>query len=348
MTTNLLPAEGVSVGVNGYSPRQIYEALLLLGRSAATTDAMISESALGSAAAEVSFVEYAQMLADEMQAQGRFKTAEAYRSAVRSVKTCFGEKEMKRLRIDAGTMCEYQSWLLGRGVTLNTVSYYMRILRAVHRRAVRSGLVSADDPFREVYTGVGRTRKRAADAEVLVALRTAVLPDKGLCLARDLFLFSFYTRGMSFVDMAYLRKSDAARGVIDYCRRKTGQLLRIRIEPCMQEIIDRYASLADGTPYLLPILKATDPEAAFRQYRTALVYYNRRLKEISQILELNCALTSYVSRHTWATAAYRRHVPTPIISEGLGHSSERTTRIYLAAFEQSELDDANRKILESL
>ncbi len=297
---------------------------------------------------KTSFIRYAESLADEMHAQGRFKTAQAYRSAAKSLATCFGGEEIALCRIDAASMRKYQTWLLERGVTLNTVSYYMRILRAVFRRAVRAGMTPPDDPFRGVYTGVVRTCKRAVDARLLAELRSAELPDCGLRFARDLFLFSFYTRGMSFVDMAYLRKKDAAGGRIVYFRRKTGQQLTIRIEPCMQEIIDRYASYAGSTPYLLPILTTTEPVAAYRQYRSALVSFNRRLKEISRMLRLECGLTSYVSRHTWATTAYRRHVPTPVISEGLGHGSERMTRIYLAAFEQSELDEANRKILENL
>lgn len=347
MTTNLLQTARLSSFAYGYSLRQLHDALLMLGRKFETFETMMCDHSVRGDA-EASFARYAESLAEEMQAQGRFKTAQAYRSAVKSLTTCFGREEIPLCRIDAASMCKYQTWLLGRGVTLNTVSFYMRILRAVHRRAVRAGLTVPDDPFRDVYTGAERTRKRAVDAGLLAVLRSAELPGGGLSFARDLFLFSFYTRGMSFVDMAYLRKGDAAGGVIVYFRRKTGRQLTIRVEPCIQEIIDRYAPHVADTPYLLPILTATDPAAAFRQYRSALVSFNRRLKEISHLLRLECGLTSYVSRHTWATTAYRRHVPTSVISEGLGHGSERMTRIYLAAFEQSELDAANRIILENL
>lgn len=348
MTSKKLQMENFASSMRGCSVRQLRDALLVLDRKFGLFETMMSGHAIVQNDAQTSFVRYAESLADEMQAQGRFKTAQAYRSAVKSLTTCFGREEIALDRIDAASMGNYQTWLLRRGVTFNTVSYYMRILRAIYRRAVRAGLTRSDDPFREVYTGTGRTRKRAVDAELLSVLRMTEFPDSRLRLARDLFLFSFYTRGMSFVDMAYLRKEDAAGGAIVYFRRKTGRQLTIRIEPCIKEIIDRYAPVAGTTPYLLPILSATEPAAAFRQYRSALVCFNRRLKEISRLLRLECGLTSYTARHTWATTAYRRHVPTQVISEGLGHGSERTTRIYLAAFEQSEVDEANRRILEIL
>ena len=167
-----------------------------------------------------------------------------------------------------------------------------------------------------------------------------------LSLARDLFLFSFYTRGMSFVDMAYLRRGHIRDGRIRYVRRKTGQEIVIRVEPEMQRIIERYA---DGErPYVFPVLKSENPEKAYAEYRTALTYYNRLLKRLCTLAGIPQRLSFYTARHSWATAARNHQVPVSVISAGMGHTSERTTQIYLTMLENSLIDNANRGILESL
>jgi len=204
-------------------------------------------------------------------------------------------------------------------------------------------------PFGGVYTGVDRTRKRAIDERLIARLKSLDLPVSGaLPLARDLFVFSYCMRGMAFVDMAFLRKKDMRDGAIHYVRRKTGQRMTVHLEPCMREIIGRYAPRTRDTPYLFPVLTAEDPARAYAQYQVALNYYNRLLKKLASLLGLDSGLSSYTSRHSWATAARNHNVPLPVISAGMGHTSERTTQIYLSALETSVIDSANRKILASL
>lgn len=131
----------------------------------------------------------------------------------------------------------YQAHLLARGLTMNTISFYMRILRTCYNRAVDEGITEQRTPFRHVYTGIDRTVKRAVGLATIRRIRDLDLSaSPALDFARDMFLFSFYTRGMSFIDMAFLRKSDLHDGVLAYRRRKTGQLLRIGWERCMAEI----------------------------------------------------------------------------------------------------------------
>ena len=183
----------------------------------------------------------------------------------------------------------------------------------------------------------------------MARLKSLDLPVSGaLPLARDLFVFSYCMRGMAFVDMAFLRKKDMRDGAIHYVRRKTGQRMTVHLEPCMREIIGRYAPRTRDTPYLFPVLTAEDPARAYAQYQVALNYYNRLLKKLASLLGLDSGLSSYTSRHSWATAARNHNVPLPVISAGMGHTSERTTQIYLSALETSVIDSANRKILASL
>lgn len=122
----------------------------------------------------------------------------------------------------AELVADYEQWLKRRGVTRNTVSFYMRILRSVYNKAVGEGIASQRAPFEKVYTGVDKTRKRAVDMATIESLRKLDLRgSRSLAYARDLFVFSFYMRGMAFVDMAYLRKSDVRDQTAQYIRRKT-------------------------------------------------------------------------------------------------------------------------------
>lgn len=166
----------------------------------------------------------------------------------------------------------------------------MRILRATYNRAVAKGLARQCYPFRYVYTGVEKTLKRALPLKFIKCIKQLDLSlHPSLDFARDMFLFSFYTRGMSFVDIAYLKKKDLQNGVLTYRRRKTGQLLFIKWERCMQEIVDKYT--LPYSDYLLPIIKEKANER--KQYLNALHAVNHNLKKVSLQACLPIRLTMY-------------------------------------------------------
>lgn len=146
-------------------------------------------------------------------------------------------------------------------------------------------------------------------------------------------------------DVAFLRRDDICGDWFSYVRRKTGQRLTVRIEPPMAAIINRYKN--EAGEYVFPIISA-DGQDAYRQYQTALGYHNRKLKQLAEIAGISEKLSTYTARHSWATAARRHNVPLSIISAGLGHSSERTTLIYLDSVENVALDNANHEILKCL
>ncbi|MFI3333196.1 MAG: site-specific integrase [Rikenellaceae bacterium] len=155
--------------------------------------------------------------------------------------------------ITSDLMMSYEAYLKYGGVSMNTISFYMRIMRAIYNRAVDQEIIGQKYPFKKVYTGVDKTVKRALPLKSIKQIKELDLSLKPkMAYARDMFLLSFYTRGMSFVDMAFLRKKDLQNGTIQYRRRKTGQQLHIKWEKCMQEIISRYPP--NETEYLLPII----------------------------------------------------------------------------------------------
>lgn len=303
---------------------------------------------------------YMEQQAVKLQSVGQDRTAKAYRSSVKSLMKYNGGKDISLEHINACLIKNYESFLKEDGKSLNTISFYMRNLRAIYYRAARDKCIELcpDDPFRQVYTGVQITRKRALNKQEINSLNNLFFIDNkntpedrtfnsGLCFALDIFLFCFYARGMPFVDLAYLRKENIQKGVLAYFRKKTGQLIEVKVTPPMQKIIDRYSLEIEDTPYVFPIIK--DGSKSIRlQYESALRLQNLRLKKLALLAKVNKKLTTHVTRHSWATIAKSENLPLWVISEGLGHANEKTTYTYLASFERSVLDRANARIMASI
>jgi site-specific recombinase XerD len=284
-----------------------------------------------------SFVDY---IVKNLIVNNRRKTATICMTAKNRFKHFLCGADILLEQMDNSLLRKYENYLKNEGVMKNTVSCYMRALRSVYNQAVKRCLTTQKNPFSNIFTGADKTVKRAVNEDVIVRLKKMDLSaHNNLALARDLFMLSFYMRGMSFVDMANLRKSNVKNGYIVYARSKTKQQLVIKIEPCMQEIITRHEQQTIDD-YLLPVY-TTENHDNISQLRN----HNNRLKSISELLKLEIPLSSYVSRHTWATLALRKGIPIEIISEGMGHENETTTRIYLASLGQSVVDKANAVII---
>lgn len=293
------------------------------------------------------FMCFAKSLTTELKRTGRERTAERYTTVLNSFRRFLAERgDIPLNRIESVLMVEYESQLKAEGICPNSSSFYMRGLRAVYNRAVEKGLTVQRNPFRHVYTGIDKTVKRAIPLKAVRQIRDQDLRlEPTMDWARDLFMFSFYTRGMSFIDMAYLKKSDLKNGVLSYRRQKTGQRLFIKWEKPMQEIVSRYDTT--GTPYLLPVIRDMRTDGR-KQYKSAAHRVNRLLKKLGMRLGLAIPLTMYVARHGWASIAKSRNIPVSIISEAMGHDSEKTTLIYLASLDTSTIDKANSLILKAL
>lgn len=296
---------------------------------------------------EQSLFSFMKGVIEQLKRLNRIRTSETYTITFASFMKFRDGQDILLSEMNSDIMMLYEAWLKANGNCPNTISFYMRILRAVYNRAVEKELIEQKFPFKHVYTGIDKTVKRAIPLKTIKRIKELDLTMKPhLDYARDMFLFSFYTRGMSFVDMAYLKKSDLKNGILTYRRRKTGQQLTVKWENCMEEIVTKYAGRS-VTQYLLPII--TDPLTDERkQYRNAIFRVNTALKEVARLADLQIPLTMYCARHGWASVAKSKNIPLSVISEGMGHDSEKTTRIYLASLDTSVVDRANSLILKSL
>lgn len=293
-----------------------------------------------------SLFNYMQTIILKLRHNGQLRTSETYTATLNSFRKFRCGEDILLDCITPEIMEAFAAWHKRRGNTPNTISFYARILRAVYNRAVEEGATENRRPFRHVYTGVEKTIKRAIPISCIKKIRELNLSHTpSLEYARDMFLMSFYLRGMSFIDMAFLRKTDLRNGYIIYRRRKTGQQLTIKWTREMQAILDKYPH--NPTQYLLPIIinAAVNERCA---YRNAGYNINHSLKKIAGIIGLAETLTMYVARHSWASAAKEKGIPVSVISEGMGHDSETTTQIYLASLRNAVVDRANTLILRSL
>ncbi|MCE8179446.1 integrase [Porphyromonas gingivalis SJD12] len=295
---------------------------------------------------EYSLFNFMEGIIIKLKQTGKVRTSETYTAALNSFKKFRKDEDIMLDCLTSPIMEAYEAWHQSRGVAPNTISFYTRILRAVYNRAVEDDAVENRNPFRHVYTGVDKTVKRALPLPVIKKIKTLDLSlAPVLDYARDMFMMSFMLRGMSFIDMAYLRKSDLSNGYVIYRRRKTGQQLTIEWTKEMQFILDKYPENASN--YLLPIIRnpGTNERCA---YRNAGYNINHNLKKIAKKVGVSIPLTLYVARHSWASAAKAKGIPISVISEGMGHDSETTTPIYLTSLDASVVDKANSRILKAL
>ena len=295
---------------------------------------------------EYSLFNYMESIIIKLKQNGKTRTSETYTVTLNSFKKFRKNEDIMLDCINSELMQAYEAWHKQRGISPNTISFYTRILRAVYNRAVEEDIIGNRNPFRHVYTGVDKTIKRALPWPIIKTIRTLDLSlTPALDYARDMFILSFMLRGMSFIDMAYLRKSDLTNGYITYRRRKTGQQLSIEWTKEMQQILDKYPE--NESQYLLPIIKHSGTNERYT-YRNVGYNINRNLKTIAKEIGLSIPLTLYVARHSWASVAKAKGIPLGVISEGMGHDSEATTQIYLASLDTSVVDKANSLILSSL
>ena len=152
---------------------------------------------------------------------------------------------------------------------------------------------------------------------------------------------------MPFVDLAYLKKHDIDGNVLTYRRRKTGRMLTVTLLPEAVKLIKQHMNTDPASPYLFSLITSGEgTEAAYKEYQLALRNFNHQLASLGKMLGLEDKLSSYATRHTWATTAYYCEIHPGIISEAMGHSSITVTETYLKPFHSKKIDEANRQIID--
>ena len=291
----------------------------------------------------LNLLHYVDMQIERKQNQGKYGMAAALCSTRSSLTAFIGLRIVHLNDLNAPFVRDYEDFLMRRGVCPNTICYYMRNLKSVFNQAVQDGhSMTTANPFRFVRVKQAKTVKRALGRNELRKLSDIDFSRyPHLDMARDIFLFGFYCRGMSFVDVLHLRKSDVNNGVISYCRHKTNQWLQIAVTQQLERLMRKYDT---PSQFVFPIMEDVPKKEQYRLYRLALERVNRNLKRVAKMCNVEISITTHMSRHSWATQAKEAGAPIAVISEGLGDTSEKTTRIYLKEFDRSVVDAVNEKV----
>lgn len=305
------------------------------------------------------FKNFMQTVILRLESEGRYGTAHVYQSTLNAILRYWQVKQKGAIKLNLVftpvLLQDFERYLLESMLSMNTVSTYMRMLRAIYHRATKEKRIKwKQGLFDTVYTGVRADTKRALTpghmGNILVARQT--LPS--LKEAQSWFVLLFLLRGMPFIDLARLRKCDLHGNTLIYKRQKTGRVITVNVTPEAMRLIGQLANRNPNSPYLLSILpdnrkvqsrNGFGSKEEYRLYQAILRSFNRRLNELSRRMNLGEKLSSYTARHTWATTAYQKKCATGVICNALGHSSVKVTETYLKAFEQKEIDRTNNMII---
>jgi len=294
----------------------------------------------------VTFRSFNQKIIDELKLAKRLGNASCYEQAQRFLDKYTDNAELTFQQINFRLLKKLESEHLAKENSLNSLSFYLRTIRATYNRAMKEGIVKRDNyPFANYSIKDTKPAKRAIKMSEIGKIRDIKLPvGTSIWNARNYFMFSFYNIGMNFADIAHLKKTDIINNRIDYTRTKTGRKYSIKLNPPAKAIINLYKKTQADSEYVFPIIKRDTIELQLMDLQNERKTFNQKLKIIQKKCKIKSNLTSYVARHSWATIAKNLNVPVSVISEGLGHEDIKTTQIYLDSFDDKVIDKANALI----
>lgn len=283
-----------------------------------------------------------------LKESNRLRYAQMYEATLSSLLSFNGHLDIYFPEIDVSWLKRYEVWQQKNGSALNSIGTRFRHLRVVFNLAVEENIVKADYyPFKKfkVSKFSEQTAKRSLskdDVSMVVNYQGESFYE---CLAIDIFTFAYLTAGINFADIARLTPDNVIEERLVYRRKKTSKLIKIPLQQKAMDLIVKYRQ--EDSLYLFPILSSSHKTEQQKVNRVHKVYchVSKHLKGIGEKLGLPIKLTSYVSRHSFATNLKRSGVSTAIISECLGHSSEKITQVYLDSFENSQIDEAMKNLL---
>ncbi|MDX5429216.1 MAG: site-specific integrase [Bacteroidota bacterium] len=283
--------------------------------------------------------------------QGKLSTQSAYQSTFNVLKEFTRNQEISFYSVDYEFLVSFEKFLFQRGSTEGGVHHHMRNVRAIFNEAIRKGYCESEYyPFSHKHNEQGYSLSRVKSKAKPQSLSDQELERfKNLPLEKYpelvdshmYFMFSYYTRGMNFNDMARLTRRNLKGGRIVYQRRKTGTTFSIKEDPRIKSILSHFYH--PGSTFLFPILNSqhkTERQQKDRIHK-CLRKFNRDLRKIGELIDASIPITSYTARHTWASTLKRKGISTEIISEGLGHSEITTTKAYLENFNEDILDQTS-------
>lgn len=288
----------------------------------------------------ITFIDFCAAEIAELRRMGENTTAERYEKILRINRDLFEGIDIGLL--DYTHILAAQEAMVHRGLSANSIGMYNRNLRTMYNRAVARGIVEDASPWKRATTAVAkrshvhcqtRSSRHCSQSIWTNFINGGVEKDttrKGYKQAYDLFILSFLLRGISPADLASLTPSNFRNGNMTYARKKTHQVLSMKVPEKAKKIIRKYK--ADGGRSLLGVSLSR-----IRQL-------NSFLSKIGEYIGFSEPLTFYCARHTWASLSNAAEVPLTVISKGMGHTDIKTTQIYLASIQTDVVDKYSEKL----
>ena len=296
---------------------------------------------------KVSLFDFTEKLINDMVKANRVGNARVYRHTLSAVRNFVSEKDITFQDLNQDFLQRFETWHLSKGNSLGGLSVYLRTLRAIYRKAIKTGLIEEEGyPFKNYTIRNGKPRKRAIPFNLLQKIKSLELePGSKLYHDRHVFLMSFLLNGMSFTDMCHLKISNIIDGRIKYTRQKTNYPFDIKIDEQLEPILEYFIKGKQKEDYILSVIKHSESISQYKDVLWARSRYNKNLKKIGEMAGIEETLTSYVSRHSFATGADDLGVPVTAISQMLGHQKISTTEAYLSGLRTKKKDEYQDKIL---
>lgn len=294
-----------------------------------------------------SFFEFGYSLVEEMKKSQRFGNSRSYYGVLGTLKKYHNNRGLRFDELNYDYLKKFEIYYLSKeGNSLNGLAAYMRTIRAIYNEGIKVGLIDKEAyPFAEYKIRMTPTEKSAITLEhVKSIVRLELKSDHELFHVRNYFLASYLLYGISFIDMAFLKLENIVDGRIKFQRKKTSKIYDIKITNQLNEILEFYTEDKQAEDFIFPIIKRDTLEIQYRDVDWARKRYNKGLKKLALLCGIDQRLTSYVSRHSFATQAMFQNVPLQAISVMLGHSRLTTTQIYLKSLPSNVLDDYNEKL----
>lgn len=299
----------------------------------------------------ITIKDYFNELIEEFIRQGKVGSADKHRHCLNLLAQC-NPIEVRFSSLNTTYVQRFIAYLKKKGNGSNSILTKISVLRAVYNKAVKEGMyVCKENPFANIEIKPQKPKKRAITKEDVQKIKDLLIPENhdtdSMEFARDMFLFSYYSAGINYADIARLRYGNVQKNVVYYCRHKTGKEMMFPLTQANLQILHKYWE--DGrnmNDYIFPVLDRerhqTDTQIYNRLHKV-LAQVNRNLRKIADLAGIE-KLTTYVARHTYATVMKRSGVNIAIISETMGHSDIKTTQIYLDSFEDAQIAEAMKNL----
>lgn len=297
-----------------------------------------------------SFFQYGQSLVEELKQQHRIGTSRSYDFCLKRLRKFNNGRDLKFNQLNYDFLKRFEHEHISKGNSWNGLSNYTRTIRAIFNKAILAGLIDREaSPFLRYRIKQVPTAKRALPVKHIKSIMKLELEsNSNLYHYRNYFLLTFMLYGMNFTDMAHLKLESISDGRLVYNRKKNGRAYDIKLAQPTVELLRPYMEGKSKEEYILPIIHRKRPENIYKDIEWARGRYNKGLKEISELCGIEQRLTSYVSRHSFATQAMLNKIPLEAISAMMGHSRINTTQIYLKSLPMNILDDYNEKLIEAI